>query len=89
MEPRKGEVVLIKEDKIPRGMWKLGKFEKLNRGEDGNVRAVTIYLSNGHYVQRAINQLYLIEVIKHLQTPEEDNQVKPQKGTPTMVTPST
>ena len=80
VESRKGEVVLIKEDKIPRGMRKLGKIEKLNRGKDCNVRAVTIYLSNGHYVQRAINQLYPLEVAKHLLTPEEDNQMSDKVG---------
>jgi len=78
VEPRKGEVVLIKEDKIPRGMWKLWKIEKLNRVGDGNVRTVIIYFSNGHYVQTAFSQLYPFEVTKYLQAPEEDNQVSDQ-----------
>jgi len=68
VEPRKSEVALIKEDKITWGMWKLGKIEKLNRGGDGNVRTVIIYLSNGHYVQSD----------KYLQAPEEGNQVSDQ-----------
>jgi len=66
---RKGEVVLIKEDKIPRGMWKLGKIEKLNREKDGNV---TVYLSNKRCVQRAINQLYPLEITRYLQTNKGD-----------------
>ena len=72
VEPRVGEVVLMKEDKIPRGMWKLGKIERLNKGKDGNIRSATIYLSNGRSVQRAINQLYPMEISKYLQASEED-----------------
>ena len=53
VEPRVGEVVLIKEDKIPRGMWKLGRIEKLSKGKDDNIRSATAYLSNVHRVQRA------------------------------------
>jgi len=50
------------------------------RGGDVNVRTI-INLSNGHYVQRAVNQLYPLEVAKHLQAPEEeDNQVSDQVG---------
>jgi len=46
IKPRKGEVILIKEDKILLDMWKLGKIEKINGGKDNNVRSVTVYLSN-------------------------------------------
>ena len=61
-------------------MWKLGKIEKLNRGKDGNVRSVIVYLSNKRCVQRAINQLYPLEITRYLQTNEEDIQVSYRVG---------
>ena len=51
-------------------MWKLGRIEKLNKDNDGNIRTAKIYLLNGRYVQRAVNQLYPLEV------PDELNEVK-------------
>ena len=51
-------------------MWKLGRIEKLNKDNDGNIRTAKIYLPNGRYVQRAVNQLYPLEV------PDELNEVK-------------
>ena len=68
--PGLGQVVLIKDESIARGMWKLGRIEKLNKDNDGNIRTSKIYLPNGRYVQRAVNQLYPLEV------PDELNEVK-------------
>ena len=56
------------------------KIEKLNRGKNGNVRSVTVYLSNKRCVQRAINQLYPLEITRYLQTNEEDIQVSDRVG---------
>ena len=80
IKPRKGEVILIKEDKILLDMWKLGKIEKINGGKDNNVRSVTVHLSNKRCVQRAINQLYPLEITRYLQTNEEDIQVSDRVG---------
>ena len=67
VEPKVSEVVLIKEDKIPRGVWKLGRIERLSKGENDNIRTATVYLPNGHRVQRAINQLCPLETKNCLQ----------------------
>ena len=64
--PRIGQVVLIKEDNTPRGMWKCGRIDGLNEGLDGNIRAARIYLPNGRYIQRAVNHLYPLEVTNKL-----------------------
>ncbi|VDN40234.1 unnamed protein product [Gongylonema pulchrum] len=38
--PRIGEVVLLKEEKMPRGSWKLVKITQLNQGLDNQIRTV-------------------------------------------------
>ena len=69
--------VLIKDESIARGMWKLGRIEKLNKDNYGNIRTAKIYLPNGRYVQRAVNQLYPLEVPDELnEIPDEFNEVK-------------
>ena len=34
-----GDVVIIKDEKIPRGFWRLGTVDSLMSGKDGKVRA--------------------------------------------------
>ena len=48
--PSLGQVVLIKEDYVTQGMWKVGRIEKLNQDSDGNIHTAKIYLLNGRYV---------------------------------------
>ena len=60
--PKKGQVVIIKEDNIPRAVWKIGKIEKVFKGLDDRVRTAEVRLPNNKYVLRAINQLYPMEV---------------------------
>ena len=74
--PGLGQVILIKDESIARGMWKLGRIEKLNKDNDGNIRTAKIYLSNGRYVQRAVNQLFPLEVPDELnKVPDEFKEV--------------
>ncbi|VDN54259.1 unnamed protein product [Dracunculus medinensis] len=65
--PFLGEVVLVNEPHIPRGMWKLAKINKLNKSSDGNVRSVQIELPFGKLLNRPVNMLYPLEV-------EQENQ---------------
>ena len=64
--PGLGQVVLIKEVNIARGMWRL---EKLNKDSNGYIRTAEIYLPNGRYVQRSLSQLHLLEA------PDKSNEV--------------
>ena len=48
---------VIKEDNITRGMWRLGRVAKLNKGDD-YIRTAKIYLSNSRYIQRSISPLH-------------------------------
>ena len=45
--PGVGEVVLIKEDNMPRGVWKIGRIDSLCNSSDGKVRAAEVCLPNG------------------------------------------
>ena len=60
--PQVGQVVIIKDKKIPRHMWKLGRIERLISGNDGNVRTADIYLLGNRHMQRSINMLYPLEL---------------------------
>ncbi|MCP9257853.1 Integrase core domain containing protein [Dirofilaria immitis] len=66
----RGEVVLVNEPHIPRGMWKLAKINKLNKSSDENVRSVQIELPFGKLLNRPVNMLYPLEV-KQEDQPEE------------------
>ena len=61
-----GDIVIIHDDAHPRGLWKLGKVEKLITGSDGHTRgAVVKVLSTGRHssvLKRPVQRLYPLEV---------------------------
>ena len=60
--PVVGEVVIVKEDKMPRGSWKLGRVVNLiNSDIDGIARAATLMMNNGKQVRRPFRLLYPLE----------------------------
>uniref|UniRef100_A0A1I7VPA8 DUF5641 domain-containing protein n=1 Tax=Loa loa TaxID=7209 RepID=A0A1I7VPA8_LOALO len=59
---RRGEIVLLNEPGLPRGMWKLVKIQELNNGKDERIRSVMVQTSNEKLLKRPINLLYLLEV---------------------------
>ena len=62
MVPNVDDVVLIKDDNIPRCSWKLGKIQKLIPGHDNQIRSADILLPNGGVITRAICHLYPLEL---------------------------
>ena len=72
--PTLGQVVLIKDESIARGMRKLRRIEKFNKDNDGHIHTAKIYLPNDRYFQKSVNQLYPLEV------PNELNKVKENSG---------
>lgn len=58
--PSIGAVVLIEEN-VPRGQWKIGKIKELLQSRDGLVRSVVIALPNGKSVQRPVVKLHPLE----------------------------
>ena len=57
----KGDLVLIKEDNIPRFKWPLGVIVDVFVGKDGLVRSVKVKTKNGE-ITRPIQRLYDLEV---------------------------
>ena len=54
-EPKEGEIVIVKEDNVPRSSWKLGRVTRLILGRDSKIRSVEIQLSSKNTICRAIN----------------------------------
>ncbi|MCP4456491.1 MAG: hypothetical protein GY816_00445, partial [Cytophagales bacterium] len=63
--PKEGEIVLIKQETIPRGSWKMGRINKLIEGHDQKVRSADVKLPNGKCLTRPINLLYPVEANEH------------------------
>ena len=61
-----GDIVIIFDDKLPRGLWRLGKVEELITGADNMVRGarvrVHIGASKTSVMQRSVLKLYPLEV---------------------------
>lgn len=62
-----GDIVILKNDSVPRAFWKLGKVEELLPGRDGIVRAAVVTVSRGmssnnQRLRRPIQHLIPIEV---------------------------
>ena len=60
--PHIGQVVIIKDKKVPRRYWKLGKIDRLFYSNDGEIRTAEFYLSGNRHIQRSIKLLYPLEL---------------------------
>lgn len=60
--PKEGDIVLVKDDNLPRSSWKLGRILHLVHGQDEKVRSAKILLPGHTVVSRAINCLYTLEL---------------------------
>ena len=80
--PRIGEVVILKEELIPRGRWKLARIESLVEGSvDGVHRAAVVMTSSGKRLKRPYRMIYPLEAGDvHNQAPSNDDvmaQIQP------------
>ena len=84
--PKLGEVVVVKDDHLPRGAWKLALIKEFIFGKDGLIRSVRIQLPNKTIISRAINHLFPLEISSVVSTECEfslgdDNDVIPDNST--------
>uniref|UniRef100_A0A1I7W404 DUF5641 domain-containing protein n=1 Tax=Loa loa TaxID=7209 RepID=A0A1I7W404_LOALO len=76
--PRKGEIVLLNESGIPRGMWKLLRIKDVKIDKDGQVRNVQVETPTGKLLNRPINVLYPLEVNNDEDHLELNNKESPK-----------
>lgn len=51
-----GQIVLVRDDRLPPQVWELGRITKLHHGRDGLVRVVTLKTAR-HIIERAISKI--------------------------------
>ena len=75
--PQVGTVVLVKDDNLKRGQWKLGRITELIKSRDGEERVALLRMPNGRVIRRAIKLLYPIETSApdSLSNPKESEQM--------------
>ena len=61
-QPRIGEIVLVKDENLPRRTWKMALIKEFIFSKDGEIRSVIIQLPNKQLVSRAINHLFPLEI---------------------------
>ena len=72
--PKEGEVILLREEGIPRGSWKLARVVKLINSADTRVRAAEIQLANGIKLRRTVNFLIPLEIGADINTQANTEQ---------------
>ena len=81
-----GDIVIVHDDKHPRGLWKLGRIEKLLPGADGNVRGTFIRVQSkgrSSVLKRPLQRLYPLEVgtAENISSPSPMSDDAPQPDT--------
>ncbi|VDO25255.1 unnamed protein product [Heligmosomoides polygyrus] len=56
--PKIGDIVIITEDKLPRGQWPYGIITKLLQSKDGCIRSAEVRGSNGKLLTRSLPHLF-------------------------------
>jgi len=61
-QPELGEIVILRDNGLPRRAWKLAKVIELIQGKDNQIRSVKIQMCNKTILERAVNYLYPLEI---------------------------
>ena len=61
-QPQIGEVVIVRDDYVPRRSWKLARIEQSIFSKDGLIRSAKIKLPNKNIVSRPVNHLFPLEI---------------------------
>ncbi|VDO90680.1 unnamed protein product, partial [Heligmosomoides polygyrus] len=59
---KEGDIVLMADDKLPRGQWPLGAFKKTCYGQDNVARSATVRTSAERQLIRSLAHLYPLEI---------------------------
>jgi hypothetical protein len=61
-----GEMVIVKDDRLPRGLWKLGLVQEIMKGREGRTRAAVVNVASRDrqhsILKRPIQLLYPLEI---------------------------
>lgn len=57
--PNVNDVVLIEDENMPRGMWKMGLIVENIQSNDGMIRSAKVRIHNNHILKRPISALYI------------------------------
>ena len=60
--PTVGELVLVKEENLPRGRWMMGRVEEVHQSADTAIRSCTVRLPSGKLVRRPVSLLFPLEL---------------------------
>ena len=61
-QPKLGEIVILRDNGLPRRAWKLAKVIELIKGKDAQIHSVRVQLFNETILERAVNYLYPLEI---------------------------
>ena len=73
-QPSKGDVVVIKDEKLKRSEWRIGQIDKVIKSKDGKIRSAEVnVMSNGKRskLTRPVNKLYPVEFTEETTDVEE------------------
>ncbi|KHN85730.1 hypothetical protein Tcan_00522, partial [Toxocara canis] len=79
--PKVGQIVLVHDENLPRGSWKLGKIIHLHISTDKEVRSAVIQMPNGNHLNRPINLLYPLEIEEPTKSKTNDQSIQLQDTT--------
>ncbi|VDP60947.1 unnamed protein product [Heligmosomoides polygyrus] len=98
LAPQLGDVVLIADEKSPRGQWNYGMIVSLISGKDGAIRVAEVRTASGKRLTRSISHLYPLEIRAvttyappqdSLRTLPQDSPLSPSRhDSPTTLSPA-
>lgn len=81
-----GDIVIVRDDQLPRGLWKLGRVQEVMEGRDGLIRGAVVRVAcrdKQHlYLRRPIQLLYPLEVHSQQSYSTPEPQGLPDEITP-------
>ena len=83
----KGDVVVVYEDNVKRGNWKMAEVTEVILGRDGQARGAKVRMvRNGKvvYLSRPVQKLYPVEIKRENKTKEDVSEMSDQNNTKTV-----